>query len=191
MKNVMLDIETLGTRPGCVILSIGAVEFDVHHGLGREFYVEISQYSSRYAGFTSDQDTMDWWDKQDQGARGVIERTGHGGEMPHQAFRKFNEWLPEDPLVWGNGAAFDNAILIEAYARSGIKPAWSFLQDRCYRTLKNLFPRIEVPRKGIHHHALHDARYQAEHAIRLLYQITETQPLDMNALMDLRRLARY
>jgi hypothetical protein len=26
--NVMIDLETLGTRPGCVILSIGAAVFD-------------------------------------------------------------------------------------------------------------------------------------------------------------------
>ena len=26
--DIMLDIETLGTRPGCVIVTLGAVKFD-------------------------------------------------------------------------------------------------------------------------------------------------------------------
>lgn len=47
-KDVMVDLETLGTRPGCKILSIGAVEFGVgpdynEDGLGAEFYVEVQR----------------------------------------------------------------------------------------------------------------------------------------------------
>ena len=30
MRDVMLDMETLGTAPGSAILTIGAVEFDPH-----------------------------------------------------------------------------------------------------------------------------------------------------------------
>ena len=122
MQNCMIDIETLGTRPGSVILSIGAVEFDVHDGLGREFYVEISRYSSEHAGFRTDQATLDWWSKQEGEAQTLLERTGRGGLMPHRALIELQNWLPPDPLVWGCGAAFDNAMIAEACAIVGRPP---------------------------------------------------------------------
>ena len=167
----MVDLETLGTRPGSVILSLGAVEFDAHAGLGREFYVELSQYASRHAGFTTDPETVGWGEGQSDAARGLVERTGGGGEVPHRALREFNEWLPPDPLVWGNGVAFDNALLAEAYARCWLRPRWSFRDDRCYRTLKSLLPQVERVRPSVPHHALEDARSQAEHAVRLLREL--------------------
>lgn len=136
-NHVMLDLETLGTRPGSVILSIGAVEFDLRVGLGREFYVEISQYSSRHIGFTVDQDTVDWWEEQSAEARGLLARTSSGGLLPHVALQQFNAWLSPDPLVWGNGAAFDNALLREACARCwvGVSP-------------RSLLPHAQEPGSG-------------------------------------------
>ncbi len=74
MQNVMIDLETLGTRPGSVILSIGAVEFDRDLGLGREFYVELNQASSITAGLTTDDATVDWWLDQEDAARDLIKR---------------------------------------------------------------------------------------------------------------------
>ena len=175
MQNCMIDIETLGTRPGSVILSIGAVEFDVHDGLGREFYVEISRYSSEHAGFRTDQATLDWWSKQEGEAQTLLERTGRGGLMPHRALIELQNWLPPDPLVWGCGAAFDNAMIAEACAIVGRPPAWSFRNDRCYRTLKALVPSLPLVHQGVLHHGLDDARSQAIHACTLLRYLTPPQ----------------
>ncbi len=79
--------------------------------------------------------------------------------------------MAPDTLIWGNGAAFDNTLLIEACERCGVQPAWKFHRDRCYRTLKTLFPDVELIRSGTFHHALDDAKSQAEHACRLLQKI--------------------
>jgi hypothetical protein len=49
VKNVMIDIETLGTRPGSVILSIGACRFGAD-GIGEEFYRAIDVLDSLMAG---------------------------------------------------------------------------------------------------------------------------------------------
>jgi DNA polymerase III epsilon subunit-like protein len=38
LGHVMLDLETMGKRAGCAIVSIGAVEFDINTGeIGRTF----------------------------------------------------------------------------------------------------------------------------------------------------------
>ena len=44
MEHCMVDLETLGKRAGCPILSIGAVFFDpVEKQLGEEFYVVVNR----------------------------------------------------------------------------------------------------------------------------------------------------
>ena len=69
MSRIMVDLETLGTAPGSVILSIGAVRFDVEKGLLDEFYVNIDVESSQRLGLTIDGDTVMWWLKQSDAAR--------------------------------------------------------------------------------------------------------------------------
>ena len=51
MIHVMCDLETLGRRPGCKLLSIGAVVFGPK-GLGAEFYEDCLLYTSDAADDT-------------------------------------------------------------------------------------------------------------------------------------------
>ncbi len=69
--------------------------------------------------------------------------------------------------MWGNGSDFDNTLLEEAYRATGIKPPWRFTGNRCYRTVKNLFPDVWVDPVGTAHNALDDATYQANHLIAI------------------------
>ena len=41
-QDVMVDLETWGTKPGCAIISIGAVSFGPD-GLGEEFYTALDR----------------------------------------------------------------------------------------------------------------------------------------------------
>ena len=191
--NVMIDLETLGTRAGSVILSIGAIEFDVDAGLGREFYAEVSQLTCGQVGLLRDGPTITWWQErclENETLKEFLYRTTRGGEAIWTALSNLNAWLPQDPLVWGNGAAFDNAILKEAYRLCSVVPGWHFENDRCYRTLKNLAPEVTLERSGTHHHALDDARTQAEHAIRLLKSLASPK-LDLAELQRLRKTSKY
>lgn len=182
MKRVMLDLETTDKIPGAAIMSIGAVEFDTETGeLGREFYAEINLISCYAIGLHSGQETMDWWREQSEEAKELL----HVIQQPVSdkvlhiitALLNFNEFLlsfeDKDIQVWGNGANFDNSILGAAYraasahSADGIKPAWDFWNDRCYRTLKGIFKDVKVVREGTYHHALHDAKTQAKHAIAI------------------------
>lgn len=169
--NVMVDLETLGTTPNSAIVSIGAVKFS-SAGLGEEFYKTIDLQSCEDAGLDIDPSTVAWWMGQSDKARAVFKDKGKPLAEALNAFTKFIgiENVGQVKL-WGNGANFDNVILVNAYRRTGIKAPWQFYNDRCYRTIKSMFKRIEMERSGTHHNALDDAKSQADHLVRILTAI--------------------
>ena len=178
MNNLMLDLETLGTRPGCVILSVGAVFFDPDSDtLGDEFHSIISLFESEDAGLTTSAETCTWWSKQSVEAKKILsEVTEDTAPHPRDVFLAFNGFLgsygdPKKVLMWGNGADFDNVLLLAAYEQVGVPIGWGNYNNRCYRTIKNLRKNIKLERQGVHHNALDDAKHQARHLIQLLKDI--------------------
>jgi DNA polymerase III epsilon subunit-like protein len=166
MDNVMVDLETLGTLPGYVILSIGAVAFDEFTVAEDGFYVPIRRIDCELHGLKTSASTLAWWEKQSPEARKVL-NDPTGITLP-DALSSFNNYLqqfPDTVSIWGNGANFDNPLLACAYAAVGIKPYYAFWNERCYRTVKNQYPDVELERKGTYHNALDDARCQAEHLV--------------------------
>jgi DNA polymerase III alpha subunit (gram-positive type) len=162
---VMLDIETLGTCTGSVILAIGAVKFGNNQILDH-FYERVSPESCVQIGLKMDISTVMWWMKQSDEARLEITKEGTA-IIP--VLQKFGAWIADsDAEIWGNGAAFDNAQLVAAYQAALIHAPWEFWNDRCYRTMKNLFPDVQAERKGTLHHALDDAIHQAFHLMDIL-----------------------
>ena len=163
-NNVMVDLETMGTTPDAPIISIGAVIFD-NTQIIDGFYVNVDLKSSVEGGAIISPDTVMWWMKQSDGARNMLgKQTAHINE----ALVRFADWLPEDVKLWGNGVDFDNAILKSAYDRAHIALPWKFYNNRCYRTIKNLYPDVPFERTGAHHDAFHDAKSQALHLIRIM-----------------------
>ena len=178
MKDVMVDLETLGRRAGCSILSIGAVAFDAETGkLGPELYTVVKVASCEAAGLHTDPDTVAWWEKQNPEAQKVLKqaRAVRGNKALDKALIGFNEYLaqfgPKAVRVWGNGSDFDNAILINCYAATNLTAGWEFWNNRCFRTLKGMVPSIKVDRTGTYHNALDDAKSQALHAIKVLQHL--------------------
>ena len=53
MKQVMLDLETMGNGPTSAIIAIGAVAFDME-GITSHFYRQVSLQSSMDAGLKCD-----------------------------------------------------------------------------------------------------------------------------------------
>lgn len=162
---VMLDLETLGTTPGSVILSIGAVKFGGGEILD-EFYGMVEPKSCVAIGMTIDIGTVQWWMEQHELVRFAA---FNGWRSLDDVLHEFSQWIGcDDAEMWGNGAAFDNVCLAEAYRLAGIAQPWSFRGDRCYRTIKNLHPEIEFEPFGTAHNALDDAIAQAKHLMRIL-----------------------
>ena len=174
MNNIMVDIETLGTAPGSVVLSIGAVYFGPE-GLGEKFYEVIDKRDSLERGLTTDKSTVDWWAKQSADARKVlIDAVTDDVALPlDEVLKRFSVYVKPGCKVWGNGAGFDNP-LIEALYRNVGKPApWKFWDSRCFRTLKALFPINETVKKVVAHNALQDAIDQAKLAVKILANIKD------------------
>lgn len=182
MKMFMLDIETLGLTPGCVILSIGAVRFDSGKP-GDWFYSRIDLQSSLDAGFRIESDTLMWWFRQGETA---LEHGASGGDDVNLALHNFRQFLGKDKFeLWGNGPSFDNEIVRVAMRRCGIL-AWERRADRCYRTLCDTagaglmkdyaatFPLLNPPYWWATvgpHHALRDAACQAAHSEKIFQRI--------------------
>ncbi|MCP3966933.1 MAG: 3'-5' exoribonuclease [Lentisphaerae bacterium] len=162
-NNVMIDLETMGNNSKSAIISIGAVRFD-NLELGQEFYTNVNLQSCIDAGLTMDASTIMWWMKQSDEARKAF----NSGVNLADALRDFTKWLGPGGEVWGNGVDFDNVILASAYDAANQPLPWRYWNNRCYRTFKGLCPSIKVPRGGIHHNALDDAKTQAEHLMKIL-----------------------
>ena len=136
--DIMLDLETLGSSPGCAILSIGAVAFDTTT-IHDSFTVHIDARSCQQARLSIDADTVLWWLRQDEDARrSIIEAPT---EPLGIALARFSVWLAVQakPIrLWSKGPSFDAAILAAAYRAIGLPVPWDFRDERCVRTALEL-----------------------------------------------------
>lgn len=159
--HISLDIETLGIKPGCKVLSIGACVVGTPESY---FYTELCP--SFQAG-EEDKATLDWWYEQPGGRDFLVQCQFGGRGLP--AFTKLAEWLeevavPHKPMrIWTRGQ-FDLPILEWHYRANSLEVPWHYWEGMDLRTALAMFPRISVPRDPHAfpaHHALADARYQA------------------------------
>lgn len=178
MKNIMLDLETMGNGSNAAIVSIGAVLFDPLTGaIGEEFYQVVSLNSSAHFG-ELDSSTVLWWLKQSDEARAVFE--DENKTTLKNALVFFADWVNEhcdrnekdkpDAVVWGNGATFDNVILGNAYKAVRLRQPWFFANDRDVRTLvdlgrqlRGIDPKKDLTLQGTAHNALDDAKFQVRY----------------------------
>ena len=159
----MIDLETLGTEPGCAIVSVGAVEFGPD-GLQREFYREISVESCQDFGLMIDAETLEW-------ALGNLPSPRQqltGGEGLEEVLEDFRIWLGDADEIWANAPTFDCRILGHAFEAAGRDIPWSFWQERCHRTLSDLPAAPDLEQDGPKHDALADATHQARVASEAL-----------------------
>lgn len=175
--HVMLDLETLGTAPGSVILSIGAVKFG-NGGITSRFHTHIKPASCEQVGLVTDISTMMWWLEQSDEARRALISGQKEAVSLQGALAAFNGWLAGLEVdvslrrIWGNGASFDCALLAAAHRHADMRLPWRYSGERCYRTVKALNPQVvEDARDGTHHDALADAEHQAKHLMKILPEI--------------------
>jgi DNA polymerase III epsilon subunit-like protein len=174
-SHYMVDLETLGQKPGCAIISIGAIRFDPYRVddsydemtgqlYNRSFYRTIDMKSCVDIGLTLEPDTIKWWLTQKEKVR-----LEFAGDHPHirTVLAEFSAWINTqvlEPTLWGNGATFDNVILEAAFQKAGMKFPFRYYNSLCYRTLTSLGlvnKKKEFTRYGVYHNALDDAASQA------------------------------
>lgn len=174
--DIMIDIETTGTKPGAKILGIGACTFGfVDNRAVRNYFVCNALHVVGQEEMDEDDPaTMEWWSKQSKEAYDASFNNPDAVLLP-VLLANFSAWvqtiqdanLGKFISIWGKGATFDLPIIEEACKRYNITIPWSFRANMCYRTLEALGLRMEIPlpeKKLLGHIALNDAMNQATYA---------------------------
>lgn len=166
---IMLDLETMGNGNNAAIVAIGAIKFDSKElTIENKFYTNVDISSCEAAGLTITGSTVMWWMQQSEEARKAL----NNSPLPlTEALQRFSSWCGDVP-VYGNASTFDNVILRNSYNKLNIKCPWHYRNDRCYRTLKNLYPNAPVPPDNTDkHNALSDAHWQTLHLFEIFKQM--------------------
>lgn len=188
----MGDLETMGTSPGCAIVSIGVAAFNPFADTVDEvfpdqgFYCVVNRDSCMEHFLHEDESTKEWWEKQrakhPRAAEAVDQYRANKGLPLRDALEQLVDYvqghgLGKDALLFGNGADFDNPILNVAARMVGVTLPWKW-GNRCYRSMKNLDelfgPLFKAPvltRVGQYHNALDDSKTQALHLWEIVQNV--------------------
>lgn len=177
--NVMVDIETLSTRPNAMVLSIGAVLFDetyVSDGSVLITFGSSALKEQKRLGRDIDPDTVMWWMGQGHQARDALTAQGDVVGLK-EGLLGFEQYLhiaghgsAKNLTLWSMGSDFDLVILRTLYEDAGLLCPFTHRQTACHRTLRHLYPHVTVekPATFIAHNAMHDAVQQARLASKIL-----------------------
>ena len=158
-----IDIETLGTSPDTVVLTIGGIKFDpmADDGLHSQFYYRLDADEQLEMGRTITQTTLEWWDKQPEEIKAEAMNPEDRISV-NETLKALNKWLVGVDKIWCQGPVFDIGILENLYKQMDSHHNWSFWNIRDSRTLFSLMdgdPRKEIDFAA--HNALADAIVQS------------------------------
>lgn len=171
MKDLMIDIETLGTTKDAVVTQIGAVFFDRYTGkLGDQLLLNIQIQDCLDKGLKVDAGALKFWF--DQTGRSFLKNPIEL-QTSLDYLRKFYKKGEKNTLVWAH-ATFDFPILANAYEviEQGFVFPYKNLRD--IRTLVDL-SKLDH-RKGKSgdpktHDALEDCIYQVKYCTEAFKKI--------------------
>jgi hypothetical protein len=167
--DIMLDIETLGTCPDCVVLTLGAVRFDPYTKTDMKggIYCRPDVDDQIVQGRIVREDTMQWWSEQAEEVR--EEALGEEGRIPvTQMLQELNRFLVGANNIWAQGTVFDIGILEHLYRQYDMVPNWQYWQITDSRTLFKIHGDPRVKGKAGLHNALEDCVSQAQ-AVQQIY----------------------
>jgi len=162
--DLMLDIETFGTGPDSVVISIGAVRFrpaDGAYDLGKTYFSRLDVQEQLNLGRTIEGSTLDWWFNPEQRTAWDFHR-----ERPtiafDDAFRGLKAMTSGADRVWANSPSFDCVIVRDLCRAYGLDAPWHFRAERDCRTLFDLAwsdkPQVTTP--GVAHTPVADCLHQ-------------------------------
>lgn len=186
MNHVMVDLETLSTKPNACILTFGAMKFDPHNdarGASEDkifnskysFYRRIDPGSCSALGADIDDGTLAWWAKQDD----KVKNEAFAEDDRHDiktVLSDFHRWYNADggaEAVWSNGSIFDVMIIEDYNNKLARGNPWKFWEIKDTRTIYGLCD-AELPQLSEDaHHALWDCWKQivgVQNCYRKLYR---------------------
>jgi hypothetical protein len=180
-----LDLETLGTEPGCGILEIGFCSFSTKVLQARSLIQETGRFftitleDNLRHRMAVDPSTVDWWDYS-QGGVPKFSKVSLQSALAQTADAMNECWKKGIKDIWCKPTTFDIPILAEAMDALGIERPQqlrkkNFRHWQCFATLRRVatsmayelkvHPEFE---KQITHNALNDAVDQAVQANMIL-----------------------
>lgn len=172
MKDLMVDLETLGTGNKAPIISIGARWFDLETKTkGNEIYIvlDIADQIDSKVRF-ADASTFKWWLSQGNAAKAVFKDNPLPTKVGLQAFA---DWILANAgskskstkkcCPWGNGSTFDISLMESIFEDYDVKCPWLFYNTMDFRTYRRFkCNNDKVPKGGTNHNALDDANSQID-----------------------------
>lgn len=181
--DVMLDLETVGIVPGSALIQIAAVPFNINTGKisTNVFNMSINLQKQLDEGFTYNQSTLDWWEKENLN---LFKELSNSKNFYVNVGIEFQKWYnnlenKNELRLWGNSNRFDIGILHGWYIKSigdKFNPFWNTWNERDVRTIASIDPVIKNTFKfiGIRHNAIDDCKHQIRYMRKILrkYKLT-------------------
>ncbi len=165
--DMMLDLETLGTKPGAAIVQIGACFFDRNSGAILEaFQRNVSIQSNFDIGLIAEANTLNWWlNKQD-----ITWLTNPSSII--MALTSLAAFIKGRKVTVWSHSAFDIPILNIAYTNTALRIPFDFRSTCDLRTLVALsgidYKNEQKYPKPNAHDALSDCEYQISYLVDCL-----------------------
>lgn len=187
IDSIVIDTETMDVRPSALLLSIGAIAFDVtdlealrynisyavkaehHSSESYVFYHLLDANSQIMVGRTVSRSTQMWWRGQGDSAKAALD--GDKQDLK-EVLEALTHWIAQypDAQIYFRGTDFDGSILESAYRAYDLKCPWKYNGKRDVRTFidalsgsdKGYIADHEPCFAMIKHNSLHDAMNDAE-----------------------------
>jgi len=172
MKDLMIDLETLGTNVDAPVISIGAVYFDIEsRSMGNTFYetLDVADQIDTKIRF-ADSSTIKWWMSQADAAKNVFKEGSNPSKVVMSAFR---QWIMLNSkagktskqttkcIPWGNGSGFDITLMETMFKDYDVQCPWMFWNVMDLRTFRRFIGKgRKVEKHGVDHNAMFDAKSQ-------------------------------
>lgn len=173
-KDIMVDIETLGTDSDATVFQISAISFDIETGEYHSIFNKIADVEKNRE-LKIDGSTLKWWLNTDKELLTRLLNEGDGSS--DELLRDFHKWLisqSEDiknVYLWGNGILFDNKIIQHQLDSIGLEYPVFYRNDRDVRTIVDITSKkLGLSEKELKskyddnsltkHDAINDVKYQ-------------------------------
>jgi exodeoxyribonuclease VIII len=171
MAHFMLDIETLGLKSGCQILTIACARFNPSSSSPYllSFYKRIDLNDYVNYNYSVDENTKKWWEQQSADVRyEAFEKEPR--TTVRKTFLEFNKFIRESTkereriYMWSHGKEFDIPMVERYLTDLGLPVFWKFWDTRDTRTVYDL---AGVNLKSIEKTLDSSQKHNAEYDVKL------------------------
>jgi hypothetical protein len=186
MIDLMLDIETLGRGPGCIVPQVAIVPFNLNGTPLEEgaptLHVKLHIGDQLAAGYAMDPETVAWWLKQKAAVREDVFSGSVILKDFQQTFNKYIKTIEEKYTtyrIWATAPKLDFGCLHGILVKPGQEYPILYSAERDLRTLrelvKTLYPDFKLPKVPVSHDALDDCNRQIEVAQLCYAELRKTR----------------